>query len=55
LLFDTFIPSGANVLGTKARPKDNPFVFGMPELDSTKDKRYDVSMNGAKTIMIQKV
>jgi hypothetical protein len=55
LLYDTFMPSGANVLGTKARSRDNPFVFGMPKLDQTKDKRQDVPMNGAKTLMIKKV
>jgi hypothetical protein len=54
LLFDTFLESGANVLGTKARSRDNPFCFGM-KLDPTRDKREDVPMNGAKTLMIKKV
>jgi hypothetical protein len=53
LFFGTFIPSGARVLGTKARSRDNPFCFGWT-LDS-KDKRQDVPMNGAKTLMIKKV
>lgn len=53
LFFGTFIPSGARVLGTKARSRDNPFCFGWT-LDS-KDKQQDVPMNGAKTLMIKKV
>jgi hypothetical protein len=54
LLFETFLPAGAKVLGTRPRSKDNPFYFGAP-LDPSKDKRQTVPMNGAKTLMIKKV
>jgi hypothetical protein len=53
LLFDFFLPAGAKVLGTRPRSKDCPFYFGNT-LDA-KDKRQNVPMNGAKTLLIKKV
>jgi hypothetical protein len=54
MLFETILPSGAQVLGTKQRTKDHPFTYGQ-KMDPTKDKREDVPMNGAKTLLIKKV
>eukprot|EP00978_Attheya_sp_CCMP212_P023339 scaffold71361_cov49-Attheya_sp.AAC.1 len=53
MLFETILPSGAQVLGTKQRTKDHdPFTYGQ-KMDPTKDKREDVPMNGAKTFLIK--
>eukprot|EP00978_Attheya_sp_CCMP212_P029624 scaffold105913_cov67-Attheya_sp.AAC.1 len=54
MLFKTILPSGAQVLGTKQCTKDHPFTYGQ-KMDPTKDKREDVPMNGAKTLLIKKV
>ena len=54
MLFETILPSGAEVLGTKQRTKDHPFTFGQ-KIDPLKDKREDVPMNGAKTLLLKKV
>eukprot|EP00978_Attheya_sp_CCMP212_P041789 scaffold244224_cov48-Attheya_sp.AAC.1 len=47
MLFETILPSGAQVLGTKQRTKDHPFTYGQ-KMDPIKGKREDVPMNGAK-------
>jgi hypothetical protein len=54
LLYETFIPAGAKVLGTKQRTKDFPLVFGA-RLDPAKEKREIVALNGAKTVIVKKV
>jgi hypothetical protein len=54
MLFETILPSGAKVLGTKQRTKDHPFTYGQ-KIDPATDKREDVPMNGAKTLLIKQV
>jgi hypothetical protein len=54
LLYETFVPSGAQLMGTKKRSKDFPLVYG-PKLDPTKEKREVVPMNGPKTFIVKKV
>jgi hypothetical protein len=54
LLYESFIPSGAKVLGTKMRTKDFPLVYGA-RLDQAKEKREVVSLNGPKTVIVKKV
>jgi hypothetical protein len=54
LLYETFVPSGAKLLGTKKRSKDFPLVYG-PKLDPAKEKREVIPMNGPKTIIVKKV
>eukprot|EP00978_Attheya_sp_CCMP212_P000985 scaffold2059_cov33-Attheya_sp.AAC.1 len=47
LLYETFVPSRAKLLGTKKRSKDFPLVYG-PKLDPTKEKWEVIPMNVPK-------